>query len=758
MNNGRGCAEVLAHRRFWWIAPLAAIGIGQFMAVQGLWAVPWLIEVNRFDRAVAAQHLLVMGLTMLAGYVALGLFSTRLARHGAHPRHLFGFGFALNALALVAIVAEIPGTWLWWSVYGLGATVNVLGFTVVTDGFGAGLAGRASTALNLLMFIGSFSAQWGIGVAIDAARAGLGLDLAGGLRLALGSVLGAVRGGVRVVRVGLAPARGGRAWRAGVGSDDRRARSPVARSERARRGARSQRRDRRLPQGARSRPRARRTSSQPRGDAGREASRRRGAARVRGGRAAPSRMAGALARRRAHAVRAWPLPGSRRGVRGRDRACAVAARRVLQRGEGADPREALEPRRAAPRARAFARARERGCLVRAALALPSPEPPRGGRRGLRSLRDGRCAVGAARGRGARFEDARRRRGRRSRGARAGARLALRGRRRSARRRAARAAAVRRRSPGAPFLHVPDLRSAAAGATARDRAARARAPRRRSRAADRLPLGGLPRPRDGQAAAARHRGARPRALRGSRLRARAARECRHADGILEECGRRIRERRRARRPRSGRSDRRRRSRPAGRPDGPLVVCAARYSAIQAGANDRDASRLPRRHRAVPGRLQAHRSLRRHAGDGPLADRGAPADRHLRAAVAPRRARDRLRTVAARARAVRRGPGLRDIRGRAEALAAWRRRVAADPRRAALGGARLLAGERRGAPGDRTARRGPRPRAPRGSRSFRTDAATTRTTGRATRSSTSRSTRCRTREATRRRPRSTPECRS
>jgi len=184
-----GVREVLAHRRFWWIAPLAAIGIGQFMAVQGLWAVPWLIEVNRFDRAVAAQHLLVMGLTMLAGYVALGLFSTRLARLGAHPRHLFGLGFALNALALVAIVAEIPGSWLWWSAYGLGATVNVLGFTVVTDGFGAGLAGRASTALNLLMFIGSFSAQWGIGVAIDVAHAGLGLDLAGGLRLALGSVL-----------------------------------------------------------------------------------------------------------------------------------------------------------------------------------------------------------------------------------------------------------------------------------------------------------------------------------------------------------------------------------------------------------------------------------------------------------------------------------------------------------------------------------------------------------------------------------------
>jgi MFS family permease len=184
-----GVREVFAHRRFWWIAPLAAIGIGSFMAVQGLWAVPWLVEVNRFERAVAAQHLLAMGVTMLAGYVALGLFSTRLARHGAHPRHLFSAGFALNALALVAIVAGLPGSWVWWSAYGLGATVNVLGFTIVTDGFGAGLAGRASTALNVLTFAGSFAAQWGIGVVVEAARAAFGLDLANGLRLALASVL-----------------------------------------------------------------------------------------------------------------------------------------------------------------------------------------------------------------------------------------------------------------------------------------------------------------------------------------------------------------------------------------------------------------------------------------------------------------------------------------------------------------------------------------------------------------------------------------
>ena len=184
-----GVREVLSHRRFWWIAPLAAIGTGSFMAVQGLWAVPWLVEVNGFERAVAAQHLLLIGVTMLGGYLALGLFSTRLARRGAHPRHLFGVGFALNALALAAILVGLPGTWLWWSLYGLGATVNVLAYTILNDGFAIELAGRANTALNLLMFVGSFAAQWGIGVVVDAARARLGLGVAGGLHLAFAIAL-----------------------------------------------------------------------------------------------------------------------------------------------------------------------------------------------------------------------------------------------------------------------------------------------------------------------------------------------------------------------------------------------------------------------------------------------------------------------------------------------------------------------------------------------------------------------------------------
>jgi predicted MFS family arabinose efflux permease len=99
-----GVRRVFGNPRFWWIAPLGGFGMGAFMAAQGLWSVPWLMEIDGVSRAVAAQHLLVMGAVILAGYLLLGMFATRLARQGIHARHLFAAGFGLNTVVLAAIV------------------------------------------------------------------------------------------------------------------------------------------------------------------------------------------------------------------------------------------------------------------------------------------------------------------------------------------------------------------------------------------------------------------------------------------------------------------------------------------------------------------------------------------------------------------------------------------------------------------------------------------------------------------------------
>ena len=181
----RGVKLVYRHPRLWWLAPVHGLGMGSLMAIQGLWSVPWMIEVNGYSRNEAANHLLAMGLTTLAGYAFVALASARLTKLGVAPRHLVFGGYALQLIMLGLIVSRaVPFTYVVWALYGLSAAVNILGYLLLTEGFSRDLAGRASTALNLVMFSTTFAVQWGIGAVADTVRAAFGLDLAGGLRVA----------------------------------------------------------------------------------------------------------------------------------------------------------------------------------------------------------------------------------------------------------------------------------------------------------------------------------------------------------------------------------------------------------------------------------------------------------------------------------------------------------------------------------------------------------------------------------------------
>ncbi len=83
---------MMGARRFWSFVGQSAFFTGGFMALQGLWAVPWLMHVNGYTRAVAADHLFWLNLGMLAGQLSIGAWAGRLARHGVTPLRLMQAG------------------------------------------------------------------------------------------------------------------------------------------------------------------------------------------------------------------------------------------------------------------------------------------------------------------------------------------------------------------------------------------------------------------------------------------------------------------------------------------------------------------------------------------------------------------------------------------------------------------------------------------------------------------------------------------
>jgi MFS family permease len=187
----RGVATIFRSASFWRCVPLGVTFTGGFMAVQGLWASEWLLVVNGYGRDVMARHLTGMNAAMLGGYVVIGLVATALARRGITTGHLVGVGALVSIATLALIVTQAtPHTWLLWTALGAFTCSGTLLYPVNARTFPVELAGRASTALNVTVFVGAFGIQWGMGGAIDLLRA-RGTSPADAHRAVFGALLAA---------------------------------------------------------------------------------------------------------------------------------------------------------------------------------------------------------------------------------------------------------------------------------------------------------------------------------------------------------------------------------------------------------------------------------------------------------------------------------------------------------------------------------------------------------------------------------------
>jgi MFS family permease len=166
-----GLRKIFASRAFWRFAPQTTLIVGGFMALQGLWAVPWLMNVNGLTRDAAAFHLLLMAGAQLTGFLSIAFFVQRLARAGMPPQRLLMLGMGGGLLAILGIVLDIAPSWLLWPALGLVFSVGNLAYALLTAEFPLSLAGRANTALNLWAFVGAFGIQWLFGVAVDGFQA-----------------------------------------------------------------------------------------------------------------------------------------------------------------------------------------------------------------------------------------------------------------------------------------------------------------------------------------------------------------------------------------------------------------------------------------------------------------------------------------------------------------------------------------------------------------------------------------------------------
>ena len=167
-----GYAAIFSDPYFRRMALLGAVHQGGFMALQSLWAGPWMMTVLGMSIEQTSHVLFLFNLSLLIAYLGLSWWAPRYVaygqRRGLPALRVVAIGLSLSVLLQgLMVLIPYPQSWWLWIPFAVVITVTTLGQTHVSLAFPTALVGRANSAFNLTLFVGAFSLQWGIGLLLD---------------------------------------------------------------------------------------------------------------------------------------------------------------------------------------------------------------------------------------------------------------------------------------------------------------------------------------------------------------------------------------------------------------------------------------------------------------------------------------------------------------------------------------------------------------------------------------------------------------
>jgi len=150
------------------LTPLLATTAGVHVAIQTLWAAPWLRDVLGAGREEVANYLFMMAAAFFFGILFTGSVADWFVRRGVS---ILGVMLAFMSLYLVAQIGIVL-QWteyalVLWLIFGMSGQVAILAYPWLSSHFGSSLSGRAHTAVNLMIFACAFLAQYAIGAIIE---------------------------------------------------------------------------------------------------------------------------------------------------------------------------------------------------------------------------------------------------------------------------------------------------------------------------------------------------------------------------------------------------------------------------------------------------------------------------------------------------------------------------------------------------------------------------------------------------------------
>ena len=160
--------DVWKNKFFISVIPMGFFNYGGLMAIQTLWAGPWMTRVVGYTPLESATGLFSINITMLVSFFLWGYFLPKITDLGFNALKILKLGLPISFLVMFTIIvlgskagALLITLFILTSIF-LSVIQPAVGLS-----FQSHLAGKALTSFNLLIFLGAFIMQWFIGFVID---------------------------------------------------------------------------------------------------------------------------------------------------------------------------------------------------------------------------------------------------------------------------------------------------------------------------------------------------------------------------------------------------------------------------------------------------------------------------------------------------------------------------------------------------------------------------------------------------------------
>ena len=159
---------IWTHPYFLSLVPLGFFNYGGLQAIQTLWAGPWMTNVSGYTPIEAALNLFWINLSMLITFFIWGFINPYFHKKGISTDKIIIFGVPLSFLALAFIIYSGTNvSALHFTLFLIASVFVSLAQPAVGMTFPNAIAGKALSSYNLVLFLGTFTVQWAIGVLID---------------------------------------------------------------------------------------------------------------------------------------------------------------------------------------------------------------------------------------------------------------------------------------------------------------------------------------------------------------------------------------------------------------------------------------------------------------------------------------------------------------------------------------------------------------------------------------------------------------